>query len=202
MSDNEAGRPAYTLSITTHFITTYSITAYSVTTYEDENHGGDAVSWLQRASKRLIVAVIYLVVVAFFVGTAIFFTDPLSFAGSLSKMVFEQPCIGVLIRTQPEGVGIAGVQDTSPAEFSTLATNDIILTFNGTRVNTTNELIEAVRGSRPGFLVSVEYLTPQSEQRSTSFRLGYFENDDPRECRTVLPPRNIPNSTNVSSSRF
>lgn len=187
MASNEAGRPART---------------FPVTTYEDdpENPGDDAVTWLKRASRRLVVAFIYLVVVAFFVGTAIFFTDPLSFAGSLSKIAFEQPCIGVLIRTEPEGVGIVGVQDASPAEFSSLQTDDIILNFNGARINTTNELIEAVRDSRPGFRVSVEYLTPQDEQRSTSFRLGYFGNDDPRDCRTVLPPRSTPSSANLSSS--
>lgn len=66
------------------------------------------------------------------------------------------PDIGVQLNYKGKGVAVARVVQGGPADQAGLQPGDVILKVNGTDVTTNEEVIKAIRGTKPGGTVSMQ----------------------------------------------
>lgn len=85
----------------------------------------------------------------------------------------QDASMGVLLGedTDDEGVSILGITENSGAEEAGLEKNDIIISINGQKVDTNDELIEVVKSHEVGDILVVEYKR-DDELRKTTVELS------------------------------
>jgi serine protease Do len=93
--------------------------------------------------------------------------------------------------TVKEGAYVNEVADDSPADSAGLNEGDIILEFNGKRIETADDLTEAVRGTAPGTKVSIKVnRNGESKSLSATIRKGAkrssFAIGAPRGTRVMM----------------